>query len=531
MPQRLIDSQEWRWVFVSSALLLIMLSLPFIWAYASAVPDRYFMGVLVNPIDGMSYQAKMMQGYEGSWFFQIPFTPEMHRGVFLFTFYLGMGHIARILNLEPILIFHVVRLVGGLFMFVALYRFVADWTDSVEQRRITWGLAVLGAGFGWIALAFHYLSPDLLLLPEAFPLQALYSNAHFPWAIALAAAVAHLLVTGALVEPLPWQETTVPTLALIVATIILVSISPFVLAPLAVGYGALCVWLWAENKKFPRGAIVWGSTVAIFGLPLGLYNAWAISAQNPIIQGWMQQNVTPSPPIWDYLIAYGPLLILAGLAIWGSRNQLDAGDAFLLGWIAATIVFLYLPIGLQRRFTLGLILPLATYAGRGLWRVLAAAVSRRLRFLVILTAFVSFMPTTIVAILLPLVGTLDVSNDLYYYITVGENQAFEWLEVNAGTDALVLASPETSLYIPAYGPRVVYGHPYETLQADARKSAVEDFYSGKDCSVVEKEQVDYIVVGPREKALEGASTTCLPTDQPVFQSTSGDIAIYAVTSR
>ena len=508
-----------------------MISLPLIWAYASAVPDRVFMGVLVNPIDGMSYQAKMIQGYEGSWLFHLPFTPEPHRGVFLFTFYLAMGHLAHALNVEPIMIFHVVRLVGGLFMFVALYRFVADWTDSVEQRRITWGLAVLGAGFGWIALTVGRVTPDLLILPEAFPLQAVYANAHFPWAIALAVSLAHLLIMGSLVDPLPWEETTVPTLSLIAATVALVSISPFVLAPLAVGYGALCVWLWAENRVFPRGPVVWGSTVAIFGLPLALYNAWAISAQNPVFHEWMRQNVTPSPPVWDYLIAFGPLLILAAVAIWGSRRYLDAGDAFLLGWMVSTVVFLYLPIGLQRRFALGLIIPLATYAGRGLWRVLAAAVSRRLRFLVILAAFLSFLPTTIITILVPLFGTREVSQGYYYYISLGEDQAFEWLQQHANDDDVVLASPETSLFIPAFGPRVVYGHEYETLHPAERKQSVLDYYTGKDCSVTQRENVNYIIVGLREKALSGASTTCLPTGEPIFESSTGDIAIYAAPDR
>src|SRR5574341_1545843 len=117
MTPRTIEAYEWRWVYITGGLLLIVLSLPFLWAYATAVPDRIFMGILVNPIDGMSYQAKMLQGYNGSWLFELPYTPEPHTGVFVYTFYVGLGHLARLLNVEPILVFHVVRLVGGMFMF------------------------------------------------------------------------------------------------------------------------------------------------------------------------------------------------------------------------------------------------------------------------------------------------------------------------------------------------------------------------------------------------------------------------------
>jgi hypothetical protein len=528
---RIVENEEWRWVFITSSLLLVMISMPFVWAYAAAVPNRHFIGVLVNYQDGMTYLAKMMQGYEGNWLLHLTYTPDPHRGVFLYTFYLALGQLARVLHLEPTLVFHVIRLIGGMFMMITLYRLVADWTDSVDQRRITWALMIIGTGFGWLALALGVYSPDLLLLPEGFPLQAIYANAHFPWAIAATAALAHLLFTRALVDPLPWPETTVPTLALITSTILLVSISPFVLIPLGIAYGVLCIWLWIENKTFPREQVTWGGFVIVFALPLALYNAWAISPANPVIHGWMAQNVTPSPPLWHYLIAYGPFLILGAIGLYAYRRNLHAEDGFLLGWVLATYVLLYAPVAMQRRFALGLIIPLSILAGRGLWRVLAAGVRPSLRLLVVLGVFTTFLPTTVLTIIIPLVGTRDPQYSEIFYLTRDETLALEWLRDEVSENAVVLASPQFSLYIPVYGPRVVYGHPFETVNASARQNAVLNYFKGENCEVTLADSVDYLVIGPRERATDGFEETCLPTSDPVYTTPNHLISIYDIHNR
>lgn len=529
---RVIENWEWRWVFISSALLLILLVIPFVWAYGVAAPDSHFMGVLVNPIDGASYQAKMQEGWNGGWFFTLPYTPEQHEGVFLFTFYLGMGHLARLFDTEPILIFHVVRLIGALMMMLAAYRLIADWTDDVPQRRVSWSLMMLGAGFGWVALAFGYIASDVLLLPEAFPFQAAYANPHFPWAITAVLLIAHILLIKAIDPDGGQPDFDAETAGLVAATLILVSASPFALAPVGVGYGMLLLWLWRQRQAFPLRQLYWGCVVLIFGLPLAAYNAWAISARNPVFAAWMAQNITPSPPIWDYLVAFGPLLALAGVGVWASLKLFDEGDAFLLGWVIGGLLLLYAPIGLQRRFSMGLIIPLAIYGGRGIWRVLMPRFARRRPLLGMIAIFVLFLPTTIVALVLPMLASLQAIGDMHgdhYFINAEERQTFEWLEQNA-PQSLVLASPDTSLFLPVYSLRVVYGHPFETLNPDRRLAEVEGFYSGEDCAVLDQEQVDYLIVGPREQALTDISggEMCPIDGQPVFTSATGQVAVYDV---
>lgn len=56
----------------------------------------------------------------------------------------------------------------------------------------------------------------------------------------------------------------------------------------------------------------------------------------------------------------------------------------------------------------------------------------------------------------------------------------EWIASNTSQDALIMASPQMGLYIPAYtGRRVLYGHPFETLNATDMESVVVNFLTGR----------------------------------------------------
>jgi hypothetical protein len=528
----IIETNEWRWVFIASTLLAILVSLPFIFAYTAAGPGVQFMGVLVNPQDGMSYLAKMYQGYNGTWLFHLAYTPEHHRGVFLYTFYLALGHIARLLNLPLILVWHASRLIGTLLMLVTLYRFISDWTGDITQRRVTWGLAAVASGFAWILLLFGHVTPDLLTLPEAFPLQAAYANAHFPWAISVIVWISHCLIYTAAIDTRRSPTLDAHTTSLVAATLLAVSISPFALVPIAAGYATLCALLWIRRRSLPRREIAWGGIVIIFALPLVGYGEWAISGANPVFQAWMAQNLTPSPPIWDYLAAFGPLLILGAIGIWGARRYLRPEHFFLVGWIVATVLLLYSPFGLQRRFSMGITIPLAIFAGIGLWRVIFPLVGERWHTMLLVTVLSLTAPTTIIAIALPLVGVRHPADTHFYYASRAEVQGMSWLQAHASpSDAIVLASPDISLYLPTYGLRVVYGHPFETLHAEERKQEVAAFFQGTDCSVISREQVLYVFVGAEERHLADGQQMCPIPGRKVFSSTGEEVVIYAITGQ
>lgn len=527
-----IAQSEWQWVVIVGSILTFIISLPYIWGFAFAQPEGgLFTGVLVNPIDGASYFAKMMMGSQGGWLYTLPYTPEPHQGVFLFTFYLGLGHLSRLLSISPALVFNLVRIMAGMIMFLAIYRFIADWTEDTSQRRMTWAITVLSGGLGWLLLPTGVIGLDILILPEAFPLQAVYANPHFPLAIAAGAFVAHVFYTVFFITPDVRPGTNYETLGLVVAVLFLVSASPFVLLPLGLACGAVCIRLWIITGRFPFIPVEWGLIVVAVGLPLAAYNVWAVSDANPVIAAWMKQNQTPSPAVWHYLAAFGPVLLLAAIGLQGTlRRRILLEDWMLIVWIVATVVLLYAPIGLQRRFTLGLMLPLAIYAGRGLRRVVLQSVKRKYRPRVLAGVFAVMLPSTILAILLPVLGSSQPVSRDYFFLSGSQLETYDWLKSEAPAESLILASQTTSLYIPVYAPEsnVVYAHEFETLRAEQREQSVKSFFDGTDCSVVEAEAVDFVVVGPAEQRITGENDACPINGDIAFESVAGDMVIYQV---
>ena len=93
-----ITSAERRWLLIRSIGVLALASLPYLAGALLVGPDRVFSGLQVNPLDGVSYLAKMQIGLHGDWLFSLRFTAESSTGVLLFTYVVALGQLARVLG-------------------------------------------------------------------------------------------------------------------------------------------------------------------------------------------------------------------------------------------------------------------------------------------------------------------------------------------------------------------------------------------------------------------------------------------------
>jgi uncharacterized membrane protein len=126
------------------------------------------------------------------------------------------------------------------------------------------------------------------------------------------------------------------------------------------------------------------------------------------------------------------------------------------------------------------------------------------RKLVIGLTFGATLLTTLLVIVLALGGGLK--HDPRLFVSADEAAAMDWLRDNSPRDAVVLASPEMGLFIPAWaGRRVVYGHPFETVDAERTKARVETFFAKATAvergAMLREWRVAFVFVGPRERAL------------------------------
>ncbi len=69
-----ISAREWRYVVLWTALLLAASCLPYLVAWLATPPGHQFVGLVINPLDGNSYLAKIREGWAGSW----QFHPRSH---------------------------------------------------------------------------------------------------------------------------------------------------------------------------------------------------------------------------------------------------------------------------------------------------------------------------------------------------------------------------------------------------------------------------------------------------------------------
>ena len=105
----------------------------------------------------------------------------------------------------------------------------------------------------------------------------------------------------------------------------------------------------------------------------------------------------------------------------------------------------------------------------------------------------------------------------------------EWIADNTNQSDLILADAEEGLYVPSYtGRRVIYGHPFETVQAEKERAFVaaifygnktDDYYS----SALETREIDYVLIDGIQAW--NFNHWLQENWQPAYQS--GEMIIYA----
>jgi hypothetical protein len=513
--------------------LILVSNLPYLIAWAATPDDAHFTGLVFNPQDGHSYVAKMRQGFEGSWRFHLPYTPEQSEGAYLFLYHLWLGHLARWTGLSLIGVYHGARILGGIAMLVGIYALAFELSDRRGERGTMFLLTSLGSGLGWLAGTAQVQTADLWVA-EAFPSYSLMANAHFPLAIALMAviAVCGLRITGLATKEnrpakkWPWGA------GMILAAVLLGGIQPFGLVPVFGGLGVMLVAGALRERAIPWQASTWIIVAAAIALPYPLYMQTAIRS-DPVLAAWNVQNTTPSPPLWDWGLSYGLLLVLAlfGAAVAARRGS--DGDFLLLGWVLVTVAGMVLPLPLQRRLSIGLGVPIGLLAGMGWWHTVRTRIQPRRRSL--WRALVIAFSALTAVFLMVMVSLAALSGEPWFYLSSGEWDALRWLREEAAPEAVVLCAPQTGTFVPAWaGKRVVYGHPFETLNAERRRAQVQAYWSSglspsEQDLFLRDNRVGYILVGPREQAIGEWNQGGSAPGNLVFEAE--DTRIYGIRSR
>ena len=537
-----VSPAEWRWVFIFAGFLAALTLLPYAGALAAnaSSSDWQFMGILANPQDGASYLSKIAQGMRGSWLLHFAHTPEPHTGAAIQIFYLMLGHLASLIGVSNLVIFHLARVVATLFMFSALYQFGATVWTRLRPRRLFFALVSIGSGLGWLVLVINPTIRDIpdVTVPEAYPFYSAYANPHFPLAIGCLALIAAIYLTVFRIDYEADPSVTNGGLGVFALTVIVALVLPQALIPLGATLALYVLIRASQMRKIPVYELRWVSMFVLPAVLMALYY-YVVLAYNPVMaQVWNGQVAAKSSSPLLVLTAYG-LLFLVGVpgivrALWHFEQD---GDQLMLLWLLVNLLLVFAPFNQQRRLMIGLIIPITFFTVRSIEDFWLARIAPRWQMLVLALLIVLSVPSNVLALGIPLFGLINPEAGLSQRLLVqrGYWDAMSWLEDHGKADDVVLAGPNVSLWIPAFGDkRVVYGHPWETIDAPTKLAEVTAWYGGADCAdLLDRYHVRYVVVGPQERALSESGSDACYADLPetaIQDQIFGDVTLYELAN-
>lgn len=531
-----IARKEWILPLLLSLFFTVAGSAPYLYAQYITPPGEHFMGFVGRDTAGSnSYFAFARQAAEGRVFMTNLYTPHAPSAAYVNPEWWAVGSISRWTGLSLEAVFHTSRVLTVLAFLWAIYYLCAVSLDLLSNRRAAFLLIACGSGFGWMVWLANGLgrlglelpwdiqgvSPFAYLMTKPhFMLAGVFAALSYAWFIrgdqtgrlgffcaAGAAAAAHSLVR-------PYH---IPESVLFLALYVLVR-----------GHGG-------SYKKPVQFALACG----LFHAPAILWHAW-IYFDNPLgLQGFhaWRPSLLLSQVFW-YGLPFAAILIhLAFTALRGRAWRPDFSVLAL--WMISAMLLLqaspYFPWGVESYFAWILAPPILFL--RHTWPAIVAWLTKRpdphrARRLTVALIAALVLPSS-------LFSYADFFHDLYrpddrerYYVHDDFLKAAEWLRSNTEGEPVVLASLESSQFLPRIANlRVVSGQDALSAHYPMMNDWVYRFYispgdDGFKRWLCAQQSVAYVLVGPFERDFMAMRPEDHPWMVPKFES--GNAAVYRV---
>ena len=447
-----------------AAALAVLTSIPYLYAFAAQPPGRQFMGFFFLGDDANTYLAKMREGLDGAWRWTNRYDSEPGTGAWFFVWWIALGHLAGLLHVPLLLMFHAVRAAGAFAVLGAGRLFLEEFVPGAPARRFGIVFMATGLGMGYVIQAAGHPTwfgqpTDTLdwRMPELSAFYSILALPHFAWAAAFQGVAVVLTLRAAGRKSLG--------LGAAAGVAWLAESSIHAQMPILLG-GAFAVAL-ALRPPGWRGALAVAIAFAI-PAPYVAYSYWA-SAHVPEVLRWSAQwrnNLPPDLP--SLLLALLPQLALAAFAIPAAVRRRSRSDLLLLAWLVLLVAILWLPNpagNLRRRFFDGLYMPLVALAARGLYEVVLPRLAGRRRGLLPF-AYVSFAAIGSAFLLFAPIGLATAPQ---YSLSTDQVAALDYLDGHP--PGVVLSTGAFGLYVPAYSSDTVYTGQYSETYDYYRKDA------------------------------------------------------------
>lgn len=544
----IITRAEWRFVALVVLFVLVLTSLPYLFGWLTAPPEKQFMGIMLDVPD---------HGQYFSWMRELTYahlsanklTPEPNQPIFFNLLWWGLGRLGHLLGVGYAEMFQVLRVVATALFLPLVYLFCSWFLPDRGRRQTAFLLITFSAGLGWLLIVYRelFLDTDLPLLwlldifiAEGNTFLSILGYPHFIGA-ALYIAIFYLFLRG--------QEKGQLRYA-VYAGLLGLFFGWQHAYDLVLVYGILGAYtllFWGRERQFPwflvKGLII-----------LGLISWWPalysfiLTSLDPVWEEVLAQFANAgvySPPPFHLLIFFGPLLWLAIVGLVRLRPHklfmLDNKHLFLVAWFVANFFLLYIPTDFQVHMLNGWQVPMGVLATLALYEWVVPGVSR-LRRSLSPTLVQKAVPILFLLVVIPTNIYLWLwrfdelrRHDYPYYLYQDELDAFAWLEQNAAEDEVVLSSVTTGQYIPALtGTHAFLAHWAQTLDFFGKSRMVEQFFAAATPHIerqliLQEYSVDYVLVGPAERSLGDFDPVTAVYLTPVFNSETTQVYKVAVS--
>lgn len=521
------SQKDTLWFLAVAAAILAFLTIPN-WVGAAAQNEQVaYRGMYADLTDHAANLAMMRSGAEGAWMYQMRFTSEAHPPAFVRMFYILLGHISRWTNIRVEIIHEGARWLLGIAALYAIYNLCRAIFPKQNFARAAFLLASLGAGAGWAQLLagapLQPISPIDFWLIDAY---VFFSISLFPaFSYSLLLTALGLKTFLAYLHQPSWKRVAVICLLAIASQIT----NPIAFALADIAFVGAVLFHWARRKRIEKKHIAALAVIALSQIPLLVYN-YAVLMNDPIWNIYTAQNQTLSPPPSFYLWGFAPFWIFALPGIFFTLKRGDSSSGGMLAWAVSAFVLAYFPVAIQRRFLLGITIPLSILAIIGLEGVIQLAAPRwATKKSLLLAAYVSFAAVSTLYFILGSAMHLTTLPENRFYPRPMQ-RALLWLDQNAQPDDLVLSSFETGELVAQYTRQRVYlGHKIETLYFERKAKEMKAFYNNQNSPRwLKQSSARWVIYSDYEKSLLEEGANFNPPNAKIAYQADG-VTIYRVT--
>jgi hypothetical protein len=474
-------------LLVISSLAFFLRWFPTLWAYLKR-GKKIFLGINSFPDleDIFVYLANILEGKKGHFLFVNQFGSGPQGKFFLYSPYLLLGHISRILNLNPEVAYYLGAYFFTLFLTVALFLFSRLFFKSFRWRLFAVVLCLLSGGL------------SLALPIETTPFISLIK----PHVILAHASLVLIFYSFLSLANCPKQRVKKLTLTLLFASLLLSLIHVFMSALAIV---VLIIWTFLFTPNQEKKLLLPLKVLIFASLPISVYSLYL--ARNPLFsQTFISQNTIPSPAPFVRLSQLGIGLLLIPFSF--SLIKKNKKIILLFLWFLIQFGFTYLPVSWQARFIGGWWIPCSFLITLAIFRFIRE--KNQPWRIVFLTLIV--LPLLLInhfKLIFIEVFYMPFAKPSLLYVSRQETQAWNFLKKRCQFSTVLLSNPAQGMYLPAKtGCRSFIGHNIQTFDYYQKLSQVEKILSGEIGeseleNFLEKEEITYVFLPQQEAQKAG----------------------------